>query len=108
MSNITGDMTQEEVDDALKRDLAARIGSSSDTNPIRLTTAQATRLLELLGGAPEGEDPRALSAQTSEGPAVGAHAAASGEAPHKGIEATDDEDDSGEPSKGGKRKPARR
>ena len=108
MSNISGDMTQEEVDDGLKRDLAARIGSSSDSNPIRLTTAQATRLLELLGGAPEGPDPRTVSAQTSEGPAVGAHAAASGEAPHAGTEATDDEDDSGEPSKGGKRKPARR
>ena len=106
MADITGDMTQDEVDDGLKRDLAAKIGSSSEINPVRLSTAEASRILELLGGPPEGDDPR-IQARTSEGPAVGAHAAARAEAPHAGVEETeteDESDDSGEPSKGGKRR----
>ena len=104
MANSTGDMTQDEVDDGIKRDLAAAVGSSSDTNPVRLTTAQASRILELLGGAPEGDDPRAAQV-SSEGPAVGAHAAAKAEAPHAGVEEeTEADDGSDEPSKGGKRR----
>ena len=103
MADITGDMTQDEIDDGLKRDLAAKIGSSSEVNPVRLSTAEASRILELLGGAPEGEDPRAVQV-SSEGPAVGAHAAARAEAPHAGVEETEADDGSDEPSKGGKRK----
>jgi hypothetical protein len=56
MADITGDMTQDEIDLELRRDLAAAVGSSSDTNPIRLTSAQASRALELLGGAPSEEE----------------------------------------------------
>jgi hypothetical protein len=53
MNDITGDMTQDEIDEKLKWDLAGKIGSSTETNPVRLTTAEASRILELLGGPPE-------------------------------------------------------
>jgi hypothetical protein len=53
MADITGDMTQDEIDEQLKWDLAGKIGSSTETNPVRLSTAEATRILALLGGPPE-------------------------------------------------------
>ena len=61
MPEIKGDMTQDEVDEQLKSELAARIGSATDTNPVRLTGAEASRLLELLGGPPK---PKAQSSTT--------------------------------------------
>jgi hypothetical protein len=50
MPEIQGDMTQEEIDEQIKYELSGAIASSSDTNPVRLTTAHASRILELLGG----------------------------------------------------------
>ena len=49
MPDIKGDATQDEIDEQIKTDLAASIGSATDTNPVRLTAAAATRILELLG-----------------------------------------------------------
>lgn len=63
MAEVTGDMTQDEIDEQIKWDLAGKIGSSTETNPVRLSTAEATRILELLGGppekAPEPKEPKA-------------------------------------------------
>ena len=53
MANVTGDMTQDEIDEQIKWELAGKIGSSTETNPVRLSTAEASRILELLGGPPE-------------------------------------------------------
>jgi hypothetical protein len=99
MAEIHGDMTQDEIDDQLKRELAARIGSSTETNPVRLSTAEATRVLELLGGPPKGPAPERLSPQ--------AEAAAAQKA---AVEAEEEDDDDDEPVRRGapKKPPGRR
>jgi hypothetical protein len=57
MPNIPGDATGEDIDQLIKKSLSEGIASSSETNPVRLTTAEATRVLELLGGYDPEDDP---------------------------------------------------
>ena len=87
MPEIKGDMTQDEVDEQLKTELAARIGSATDTNPVRLTGAEASRLLEFLGGPPKPK---------TQGSATQQHAPA--------ARAAVEEDDDDEPTPHAKRK----
>jgi hypothetical protein len=51
---ITGDMTQEEVDQAMVDDLRALVASNAATNTINISHRQAERLLELLDAAGHG------------------------------------------------------
>ena len=50
---ITGDMTQEEVDEAMLQDLKQQVaaGNADSNTPLNLTYAQAQRILELLKAA---------------------------------------------------------
>jgi hypothetical protein len=58
---ITGDMTQEEVDQAMIDDLRALVASNAATNTINISHRQAERLLELLDAGPgsKGQGPKA-------------------------------------------------
>jgi regulator of RNase E activity RraB len=73
---ITGDMTQEEVDQAMIDDLRALVASNAATNTINISHRQAERLLEL------------LDASESKGPGHGPKAG-----PKAQAAAVDDDDD---------------
>ena len=54
---ITGDMTQEEVDEAMLNDLKQQVasGNPDSTTALQLTYAQAQRILELLENNKPGQ-----------------------------------------------------
>ena len=66
MPDIQGDATQDEIDEQIKQELAASLGSATDTNPVRLTPAAAARILELLGPPKSQQKAQAQAAKVEE------------------------------------------
>ena len=66
MPDIKGDATQDEIDEQIKQELSASLGSATDTNPVRLTPAAAARILELLGPPKSQQKAQAQSAKAEE------------------------------------------
>jgi hypothetical protein len=56
MAEVKGDATPEEAKEQLLKDVRGRIASASATNPVTLTAAEATVLLEAAGGSMEADD----------------------------------------------------
>jgi hypothetical protein len=101
MPEIQGDMTQEEIDEQIKYELSGAIASSSDTNPVRLTTAHASRILELLGGY-DPEKHRAMQEKVEKRTTQAQTQAAAAAA--KDDDDDDDEDDKPTPRGGARRR----
>jgi hypothetical protein len=75
MAEIHGDATQDDVDQLIKKTLNAGIASATETNPVRLTIGEATRVLELLGGYDPDDDPDPNAVAKSAAPRAAPQAA---------------------------------